>query len=267
MSIVIKLIKGDCLDKMKDIADGSIDAVITDIPYGTTACKWDTAIPFEPMWNQLKRITKKNGAIVLFGSQPFTSALVMSNIKMFKYEWIWDKMKGSGSLLAKKRPLKSHENILIFCKTNTIYIPQKEISKVENRRDFNRRNRKEIKKIKSDIYGTVPGYIDVDVFDLLRHPKTIIQISSQANELNQGKRLHPTQKPVSLIEYLIKTYTNEGETVLDFTSGSFTTAIACLNTKRNFIGIEKDEHYFQIGKERINKHIKTLDYTPEIREE
>ena len=240
------IIYGDCLEKMKDVPEGSVDAIITDPPYGTTACKWDSVIPLEPMWKQLNRIIKPNGAIVLFGSEPFSSALRMSNIKNYKYDWVWDKLKGSGSMLAKIKPLTSHENIMVF--GNKInYYPVKEVSKKENRR------KRVSKNIESEIYGKLKGAGDTELeTDLLRYPKTVIEISSQAKELNQGKRVHPTQKPVELMEYLIKTYTNEGETVLDFTMGSGSTGVACVNTNRNFIGIELDEKYFEIAKKRIN---------------
>ena len=238
----MQLIHGDCLEKMKNIPDGSVDLVLTDPPYGTTACKWDACIPFEPMWEQLKRITKKNGAIVLFGSQPFTSALVMSNPKMFKYEWIWDKGVGVNFLHVKKEPMKVSENILMFCLSNPTYNPQK------TKRD------KPIKK-SNNVAGESSGYRllnDKYIGKVYKdkYPETIIRISSRF----KGRGLHPTQKPVALMEYLIKTYTNEGETVLDFTMGSGTTGVACKNLNRSFIGIEKDDKYFEIAKKRIEEH-------------
>lgn len=233
---MIELIHGDCLQEMKKIPDGSIDLVLTDPPYGTTACKWDTIIPFEPMWEPLKRVTKKNGAIVLFGSQPFTSALVMSNPKMFKYEWIWDKKNISNPFLAKYQPLKQHENILIF--GGKSYFPQME--------------KREIPRKYKDKYGggeafNKKGTGEKEYTLDAKYPKSIIELS---NAEQKGK-LHPTQKPVALMEYLIKTYTNEGETVLDFTMGSGTTGVACKNLNRNFIGIELDKEYFEIAKKRI----------------
>ena len=247
---MIQLIQGDCLEKMKDIPDGSVDMVLCDLPYGTTACKWDTCIPFEPMWEQLKRVTKKNGAIVLFGSQPFTSALVMSNPKMFKYEWVWDKKTATGGALAHLRPMKSHENICVFCKTVSIYnrqwedFSQDEIKKMR-KHDFICKN--------SETIG-IGCNISTGWFDGKRkNPKSVIRINGVtpvSMEKKQGK--HPTQKPVALMEYLIKTYTQEGETVLDFTMGSGTTGLACKNLNRNFIGIELDETYFNIAKQRID---------------
>ncbi len=245
-----EILLGDCLELMKDIPNGSIDMILCDLPYGTTACKWDTIIPFEPLWVQYKRVIKYNGAIVLTASQPFTSALVMSNPDMFRCEWIWDKMKGSGSMLAKIMPLKSHENILVFSKERTKYYPILEQADKKNIRD---REKNFSKPLSNEIYGELSGYTGTKE-DSTRKPKTIISISSQANELHQGKRLHPTQKPVALFEYLIKTYTNEGETVLDNCAGSFTTAIACMNTNRKYICIEKDKKYFEIGKNRIANH-------------
>jgi DNA modification methylase len=234
---MISLIHGDCLEKMKDIPDGSIDLVLTDPPYGTTACKWDSVIPFEPMWEQLKRITKKNGAICLFGSEPFSSALRMSNIKMFKYDWIWDKRLPSNIFQAKYQPLRQHELISVFGGRN--YYPQKtDIEKTRSYKDkygggetFNKRGTGE--KI-----HTTKG----------KFPKSI---QTFTNAIQKGK-VHPTQKPVALLEYLIKTYTLEGETVLDFTMGSGSTGVACKNLNRNFIGIEKDADYFETARKRIN---------------
>lgn len=232
---------GDCLELMKNIPDGSIDAVITDPPYGTTACKWDTVIPFEPMWEQLKRVIKPNGAIVLFGSQPFTSSLVMSNPKMFKYEWIWDKVKPSTFLNAKIEPLKKHESILVFSVGKfPSYKPIKTKGKIRNKTP----NRNEV--VREHVYGVVGNNSIVNINGDY-YPKSIIEISNA----KQTGKLHPTQKPVALMEYLIKTYTNEGETVLDFTAGSGTTGIACQNLNRNFILIEKEPKYVEIIKNRL----------------
>jgi len=245
----IELIQGDCLERMKDIPDGSVDMVLTDPPYGTTACKWDSVIPFEPMWRQLKRIIKPNGAIVMTASQPFTTTLISSNMKMFRYEMVWAKNRGTGIFKAKKMPLKSHENILIFYEKLPTYIPQ-----MTEGKPYTCRQGKQ-----SKAFGLDTGKEIVTINKGERYPLTVHSFKS-----TNGKNIHPTQKPVALMEYLIKTYTNEGETVLDFAMGSFTTAIACLNTKRSFIGIEKDEHYFQVGKDRLEKHLLTLDYTPII---
>ena len=237
----IKLIQGDCLEKMKDIPDGSIDAVITDPPYGTTACKWDTIVPFELMWEQLKRITKKNGAIVLFGSQPFTSALVMSNPKMFKYEWVWEKNKASGHLNAKKQPLRKYEYISVFYDSQCLYIPQGTVETTK----------KSIKVDKSNRSNTFGAEKDFTTSGITNYPTTKLVFDN----LWGNNATHPTQKPVALLEYLIKTYTNEGETVLDFTMGSGTTGMACKNLNRNFIGIELDPEYFKIAGKRINENI------------
>ena len=238
---MIQLFKGDCLELMKSIPDGSIDAIITDPPYGTTACKWDSVIPFDLMWEQLNRIIKPNGAIVLFGSEPFSSALRMSNIKNYKYDWKWQKNNSTGFLNAKKQPLNDNEDVCVFYKKQCFYNPQKiKAEKVYNR-GF-------VKRKKSDVYGKEKDFLQTD--SGLRYPKRIQYFNN--NETN--KQLHPTQKPVALIEYLIKTYTNEGELILDFTMGSGSTMVACQNTNRNGIGIEQDDKYFEIAKQRIKQN-------------
>lgn len=230
---------------MKTIPDGSVDLILTDPPYGTTACKWDTVIPFEPMWNELKRIIKPNGAIVLFGSQPFTSKLICSNIEMFKYEWIWQKDKPSNFALANRQPMKYHENILVFSKKTHNYY--KIMS--ENHKPMNGQAS----------YGRTGGgiFTSINAKDInkggstKRNPSSIQKFNTvKHNSLDKGG-FHPTQKPVTLLEYLIKTYTQEGETVLDFTMGSGSTGVACVNTGRKFIGIELDKNYFNIAKQRI----------------
>ena len=236
MKIDLRL--GDCLEVMKTINDKSIDAIICDLPYGTTACKWDTIIPFEPLWAQYKRIIKDNGAIVLFGSQPFTSAIVMSNPKMFRYEWIWEKTLFSNFALVKKQPAKLHENILVFYKKQPIYNPQ-----MREGKPYKDKPRKRTMGIIDDAIGIKKAIENKGE----RYPSSV-QKHSNGNNGNQ----HPTQKPVPLLEYLVKTYTNEGDTVLDNTMGSGTTGVACINTNRNFIGIEKDEAYFKIAEQRIN---------------
>lgn len=234
MNFAPTLIHGDCLEAMQTIEAGSVDLVLTDPPYGTTACKWDTVIPFAPMWECLKRVTKKNAAIVLFGSQPFTSALVMSNPKMFRYQWVWGKTNVSNPQLAKKQPLKNHEDIVVFSITPHAYSPQGLMQCAKDRRkdsgNLGHCVRKAYRQSQTN------------------YPKSIINITSE-------RGLHPTQKPVALMEYLIRTYTNEGETVLDFTMGSGTTGVACKNLNRKFIGIEKDAGYFKIASERIRDHI------------
>jgi len=243
-----KIICGDCLEVMKDIPDKSIDMILCDLPYGTTACKWDTIIPFEPLWEQYKRIIKDNGAIVLTASQPFTSKLVMSNIKMFKYEWIWDKKRGYEPQLANIRPQKSHENILVFCNGKTVYNPQKTpIEKPDRRMGSGRKNNRKDGtglNILSSITSGEKIYTD-------RFPLSI-QFFGNAN---QKDKLHPTQKPIALFEYLIKTYTNEGDLVLDNCLGSGTTAVACKNLRRDFIGIEMSPEYCKIAEQRLKQDL------------
>ena len=232
-----KIYNEDCLEGMKRIPDGSVDMILCDLPYGTTACKWDSVIPFEPMWEQLNRIIKPNGAICLFGSEPFSSALRMSNIKNFKYDWIWDKKKAANYVLAKKQPLKTHEMISVF--NSRIYIPQKKKGK------FRKKGGYVVDREVAIAQNPTVCYNDE------YYPKSILVDFTTAN--NKNSRLHPTQKPVDLLEYLIRTYTNEGETVLDFTMGSGSTGVACINTNRNYIGFELDKHYCDIANERIQK--------------
>ena len=228
-----KIYNMDCLIGMREIPDKSIDMILCDLPYGTTQNKWDTIIPFEPLWEQYKRVIKNNGAIVLTASQPFTSALVMSNVKWFKYCWVWDKSQVTGFLNAKKQPLRQHEDICVFYQSQCTYNPSMTKGKMQLKSTGG----------KSDNYGK---YAYKPHYSEWYYPKTIISIPQQ-----REKGGHPTQKPVSLFEYLIKTYTNEGETVLDNCMGSGTTAIACINTGRNFIGIELDPAYFDIAQKRI----------------
>ena len=238
----IELLQGDCLELMKDIPDGSVDMILADLPYGTTACKWDTIIPFEPLWEQYERVIKDNGAIVLTASQPFTSALIMSNPKLFKYEIIWKKERPTNFMMAKKQIMKYHENILIFYKKNGTYNPQM----VERKEKNKRRNK--------------PRGLENQVWDIKNNGKYSERVLSGTNDLiypnsilefSMERGLHPTQKPVALFEYLIKTYTNEGDTVLDNVMGSGTTGVACKNLNRNFIGMELDEEYFKIAQSRI----------------
>ena len=237
----IELIQGDCLEKMKDIPTASVDMVLTDPPYNTTKCKWDSIIPLEPMWEQLRRVIKPNGAIVMTASQPFTTTLIASNMKMFKYCWVWDKHLAVGHLVAKYRPMQRNEDVVVFGDGRINYYPQ--MVKRDKPRNVTKKigqgNTVHLGHIQKTEYSKTCTH---------RHPTTIIDVSGAVRG-----GLHPTQKPVALMEYLIKTYTNEGETVLDFTCGSGTTGVACVNLRRNFIGIELDPEYFEIAKKRIKE--------------
>lgn len=233
------LYNGDCLEVMKSIPDESIDCIITDVPYGTTACKWDSVIPFELMWKELKRIRKDRTAVVLFGSEPFSSHLRMSNIKEFKYDWIYCKSQAQNFLNAKKQPLRNHEMISVFYKKQCVYAPQMTKGKPYKVTDSCKS-----KSISSDVNIIKGGHISISNGD--RYPLSIMQ------KISVETGLHPTQKPVALLEYLVKTYTKENDLVLDFTMGSGTTGVACKNLNRNFIGIELDKNYYNIAKERIN---------------
>ena len=237
--VINKIYNMDCLEGMKAIPDKSIDLILCDLPYGTTACSWDNIIPFEPLWEQYERIIKDNGAVVLTASQPFSSALVMSNPKLFRYEWVWDKKNPTNFAMAKKQPLKYHETILVFAKKQTEYYPIKWRGKPNHKQGLLKNDQQ------SEVYGKIKR--TKDNLSGMKYPRSIIEISKHSS---QGG-LHPTQKPVALFEYLIKTYTQEGETVLDFTFGSGTTGVACVNTNRKFIGIEMDDTYFDIGTKRI----------------
>lgn len=244
-----RLLFGDCLDLMGDIKSKSVDMILCDLPYGTTACKWDTIIPFEKLWLHYKRIIKENGAIVLTGSQPFTAALIMSNISMFKYEWIWDKVQPTGALLVKKQPMKQHENILVFYDKQPIY-----------NRQMGERNSKDVRvnAIKNKLnQKTNLGYDHIGTKSMLYskdydptkiNPKSILTFSKQPK---REKGLHPTQKPISLFEYLILTYTNERDLVLDNCAGSGTTGEACENLGRNCILMENDLLNYTIAKHRL----------------
>jgi DNA modification methylase len=235
----MKLFNDDCLKVLPTIPDKSIDLILTDPPYGTTACKWDSVIPFEPMWNQLKRVIKDNGCIALFGSEPFSSALRMSNIKWFKYDWIWKKSRPANFMNVKFQPLKQHEIISVFSNKKHNYYP----IKVQGNKNHATKTRiSSAKSIYNKKLKIMPSCINS-----LKYPKSIIDIKSE----DSTKNLHPTQKPIDLLEYLIKTYTNENDTVLDFTMGSGSTGVACKNLNRDFIGIELDQEYFKIAKERI----------------
>ena len=254
--MINKILHGDCVELMNDIATESIDMILCDLPYGTTACKWDSIIPFISLWEHYERIIKLSGAIVLTASQPFTSALIMSNIKMFKYQWIWVKSKKTGFANSKNRPLSQHEDVLVFSKSNVAngsrdmmkYNPQGLVT-------LNRIRKGDKNKSEGDYNGQRyyrPSQSSDYNQEFTNYPTTVINIPSE------GVLSHPTQKPVQLFEYLIKTYTNEGDTVLDNCSGSGTTAIACINTNRNYICMEKDSEYYNKSIERILKHSNQL---------
>ena len=232
--IYVKIKQGDCLELMKDIPDKSVDMVLCDLPYGTTKNKWDSIIPLDELWKQYERIIKDNGCIALFAQTPFDKVLGASNLKLLKYEWIWKKDNGTGFLNAKKMPLKLHENILIFYKKPPLYNPQM-------RKGFRPYSQKSGRG--SSNYGEQIRVITENNGD--RYPVDIIDFKRDKD------KLHPTQKPVALLEYLIKTYTNENDVVLDNCMGSGSTGVACQNTNRNFIGFELDEKYFGIAKERL----------------
>jgi site-specific DNA-methyltransferase (adenine-specific) len=238
----IKLFAGDCLEVMPTFAPNSVDMILCDLPYGTTACKWDTVIEFEPLWTQYERVAKPNAAIVLFGSQPFTGALVSSNINEFKYAWVWDKVnKFSGHLNAKKQPLRVTEDVCVFYGAQPVYNPQMVPGKPY---------RATSKGAKSSNYGAqADGVTTINTG--LYYPKNLIAIAG--DERGTVGRVHPTQKPVALLEYLIRTYTNEGMTVLDNCMGSGSTGVACVNLDRKFIGIEKELSYFEIARHRIEE--------------
>ena len=245
----IWLMKGDCLKRMKEIESSSVDLILTDPPYGTTACKWDSVIPFDLMWEQLNRIIKPNGAIVLFGSEPFTTKLRMSNLDNWKYDFIWHKNQPSGQMNAKKMPMKAYETISVFYKKQPTYNPQM-IERTE--KELKRLSHKSFKGTsKNTVYGDINRKSLNRYEHLLKYPTNVINDIKCVFNRSGEKVNHPTQKPTELMEYLIKTYTNENETVLDFTMGSGSTGVACVNTNRNFIGIEMDEKYFDIGSKRI----------------
>tara|TARA_R110000796_G_scaffold15620_2_gene49650 strand:+ start:140 stop:895 length:756 start_codon:yes stop_codon:yes gene_type:complete len=249
---MINLMRGDCLERMKEIPDGSVDMVLTDPPYGTTECKWDSAIPLDQMWEQLNRIIKPKGAIVLTSTQPFTTKLISSNYEMFKYCWYWKKSKATGHLNAKAQPMRNVEDVLIFSNGKATSTSLKHGNAMTyNPQGTSECNLKRIngKMSKEGHYSNKPSraYKSSFIQEKTGYPKQLIEFKSVA------KTVHHTQKPVPLMEYLIKTYTNEGETVLDFTMGSGTTGVACVNTGRNFIGIEMDENYFEIASKRIGE--------------
>lgn len=254
----IQLYQGDCLEVMDKLIEQGVkvDAIITDPPYGTTACKWDSVIPFDEMWERLNKLIKDNGAIILFGSEPFSSKLRMSNIKKFRHEWYWNKINAGNFVQAKNHPLKIVENIIVFSKNKVNYNPQMNINTEEYAKKLKakHKNKKEssmTQTVEDKYFTMASGKFKIQTDESVSYPKNILTVSKFSNECNSRNRVHPTQKPVELLEYLIKTYTNENETVLDFTMGSGSTGVACVNTNRKFIGIELDDKYFEIAKKRI----------------
>lgn len=249
--MINEIIQGDCLEVMRDIPDGSVDMILADLPYGTTACKWDSIIPFEPLWEQYERVIKPHGAIVLTASQPFTTALIASNIDNFKHQWYWNKETGGAFAVAKYRPLSIVEDICVFTKNGerVNYYPIMEEADPKNIRPANRGSSvSSAVPVASGIAKSREGY-DIGK----RYPRNLLTFNGRAGELNSLNRVHPTQKPVALFEYLIRTYTNEGEIVLDNVIGSGTTAVAAINTGRRFIGIEREPEYVEIARRRIDE--------------
>lgn len=233
----VNLMKGDCLELMKGIPDESVDMILCDLPYGTTACKWDTIIPFEALWKHYNRIIKENGAIVLFGSEPFSTELRHSNLKMFRYDWIWEKEQGANFMLCKYQPYKVHETISVFSKSRHVYFPQMTSGKpYVSGKGTSGDITGNVKKVQTKNEGT-------------RYPRSVQRFTT---DKAKGS-LHPTQKPVALLEYLVKTYTNKGDLVLDNCMGSGSTGVACVNTGRQFIGMELDSDYFDVALNRITK--------------
>ena len=239
-----KLILGDCLEKMKEIEDKSIDMILCDLPYGTTVCKWDTVIPFDKLWEQYNRVVKDNGAIVLFGTEPFSSFLRVSNIKNYRYDIIWEKERITNFFFVKKQIAKCHENISVFYRKQPTYNIQ--YQQREGKKSWNRSGKMSVHNLYNQVVKDKASESNGD----LRYPRSVQKFS-----IHNVGLLHPTQKPLGLLEFLVKTFTNKNELVLDNCMGSGSTGVACLNTSRRFIGIEKDENYFNIAKERIENHV------------
>lgn len=245
--MINEIIQGDCLKVMQSIPDGCVDMILCDLPYGTTACKWDVVIPFAPLWEQYERIIKPNRAIVLTASQPFTSALVMSNPKLFKYCWVWNKEAAANFANANRQPLKVHEDICVFGKGTLNYNPIKTVGPKNHGCKTGNRSQ-------SEFMGKMPQRAAVDTSGL-KFPKSIVNFPKYSSQVG----LHPTQKPVALFEYLIRTYTNTEQLVLDNTAGSCTTAVAAIHTGRNYICIEREEKYCQVGRQRVEEALARLE--------
>jgi site-specific DNA-methyltransferase (adenine-specific) len=253
---VNKIHLGDCLELMREIPDASVDMILCDLPYGTTACKWDTVIPFEPLWEQYERIIKDNGAIVLTGQQPFSSIMVSSNLTLFKYSLVWKKSRPTYFAQAPYRFMSEHEDILIFSKGGTA-------QNAKNRMKYNPQGLEDTYRVekgggtKSNSFRPNRKPTKPFIQTKTNYPRSVLEFASE------GKPQHPTQKPIALFEYLIKSYSDEGDLVLDNCIGSGTTAIAAINTNRNFIGIEKDPAYYQLACERVENHLKSMQTTPQ----
>lgn len=235
----VNLMLGDCLERMKEIPDGSVDMILCDLPYGTTYAKWDKTLPMDALWKEYARVTKLGSAIVLHAAQPFTSFLICSKPEWYRTEWVWDKENATNFANANKHPLKQHEGIIVFGVTPTVYYPQKVKGQPNHKQGSSTVNESETRLIKQRVDDDLSG---------MKFPKSILRFPKHSSQCG----LHPTQKPVDLAEYLVRTYSCEGQTVLDNCMGSGTTGVACVNTNRNFIGIEKDENYFNIASARIN---------------
>ena len=249
----INLIQGDCIEEMQKLicADVKVDMILTDIPYGTTACKWDVIIPFDKMWDCIEKLSKDRTPTLLFGNEPFSSYLRISNIKQYKYDWVWNKENSSNFLSAKYQPLKPLEYISVFYDKAPTFNPIRRPKTIDYDASRTSESDKEYKPVNCEIMDYQYKRRRYTIDDGTRHPINLITFNNQVGECNNSNRVHPTQKPVELMEYLIKSYTNEGDTVLDFTMGSGSTGVACKSLGRNFIGIELDEHYYSIAVERI----------------
>ena len=252
----MQLMLGDCLERMKEIEDGSVDMVLCDLPYGTTACSWDSIIPMDKLWNEYKRVLRGNGAVVLFGSQPFTTTLIASNLQDFKYCWVWEKNRPTNFAHAKNKPMKKHEDICVFSSGTTVHATQSKTRMTYNPQGLVEIEPKKVTKRASEktdaFFSDRPGHGEF-VRNFTNYPHSVLEFST--DQLG----LHPTAKPVALCEYLINTYSFAGQTVLDNTMGSGTTGVACANLNRKFIGIEMDENYFNIAKQRIDDAVDALN--------